>query len=1231
MVECSKEMRKYFDELEEGCATEFKIAVEARKKGYDCSDKPEIFLAKNMAERVIGIISVVAPQLQNTDAVKRITELEKEYGTLDWRVAFRIAEEVAREKFCKFKDQKEAMEIGIRTGFAYVTNGVVSSPLEGFTHIDIMDRMDGKGKYFCVNFSGPIRNAGGTGASVCVLIADYIRKKFGFEKYDATELEVKRTYAEVEDYHTRYSPRQYFPNREEIDFLMKNVPVQIGAEASEKYEVSNYRDLPRVPINLVRSGFALIYTDCIPLKAPKLWKQLKIWGKDFGMEDWMFLEEYLHIQKSAKAMKKKSTESSNRISPDYTYIKDLVAGRPVLGYPLRNGAFRLRYGRSRCTGYSAQSIHPATMHVLNSYVASATQLKLERPGKAAAMSVCDSVDGPIVKLYNGNVLFLETEAMAKQYKKEVKEILFLGDILVAYGDFYNRNYPLGPPGYCQEFWTLELEKEALEKFSKEETKEETDEAKKTEQDSKDESRKDATLYNDVFTSPAYKKIDLIKLSEFLRISKESLESIFRKPLKTKLSAEAAISISKKMNVPLHPYYTYYWKTISIHQFRNLITWFDKVKVLRYDNKIENKIEKIILPKDDAKRVLEELGIPHLFVSNEFVVVEGDHAEAILATLNIHDMLISEDIQAILKLISEFVPEEGHEDEHVLQLINKIAPFRLRDKAGIFTGSRMGRPEKAKMRKMAGQPHCLFPVGEEGGKLRSLQAALEKGSIRSSFPIFICEHCHRKTVFSVCDVCGKRTQKLDYCEQCKSAECKYLDHKKANNTFYSININEIFSNVLKKLNTRIYPDMIKGIKGTVNKNHIPEHLIKGVIRAQHSIAVNKDGTTRYDSSEVPITHFKPKEVGVSVDKLRSMGYLKDTKGRSLENPDQVLEIKPQDVILPCCPDSPDEPCDEILFRTAGAIDDMLQKIYGLKSYYNLKSKEDLAGHFVIGLAPHTSAGTLGRIVGFSKTQGFLAHPMYHAAMRRDADGDEACMFLLLDGLLNFSKEFLSDRRGATMDAPLVLTTVLNPAEVDDMVFDVDIAWKYPLEFYQAALDYKPAHTVKIKQLGKCIGTPEQYEGMGFTHDTDDINAGVLCSDYKLLPSMEEKLFGQMDLAIKIRAVESGDVARLVIEKHFIRDIKGNLRKFSTQQFRCGNCNEKYRRPPLVGRCVKCNGKIIFTISEGSIIKYLEPTISLGNKFNIPTYLKETILLTKQRIEEYFGKEEESQAGLGKWFG
>ncbi|MBT7368931.1 hypothetical protein HN814_12085, partial [Candidatus Woesearchaeota archaeon] len=185
--------------------------------------------------------------------------------------------------------------------------------------------------------------------------------------------------------------------------------------------------------------------------------------------------------------------------------------------------------------------------------------------------------------------------------------------------------------------------------------------------------------------------------------------------------------------------------------------------------------------------------------------------------------------------------------------------------------------------------------------------------------------------------------------------------------------------------------------------------------------------------------------------------------------------------------------------------------------------------------------------------------------------------------------------------------------------------------EAACNYKMPWDVDVKIINKVLNTPAQYEGMMFTHYTDNMNAGILCSAYKTLPSMQEKLTGQMEIAEKVRAVDEVDVARLVIDKHFIRDIKGNLRKFSQQEFRCVKCNTKYRRPPLRGVCTNCGGKIVFTISEGSIVKYLEPSISLSTKYDLPVYVKQTLELTKRRIEGVFGKEKEKQLGLGAWFG
>jgi DNA polymerase II large subunit len=236
---------------------------------------------------------------------------------------------------------------------------------------------------------------------------------------------------------------------------------------------------------------------------------------------------------------------------------------------------------------------------------------------------------------------------------------------------------------------------------------------------------------------------------------------------------------------------------------------------------------------------------------------------------------------------------------------------------------------------------------------------------------------------------------------------------------------------------------------------------------------------------------------------------------------------------------------------------------------------------------------------------------------------------MDVFLNFSAKFLPETRGSTMDAPLVLTYFLNPAEVDDMAFHLDTAWSYPKSLYEAALEYKKPGEVKIPMLGEFLGTPSQFEGIGYTHDTHDINAGVLCSAYKTLPSMEEKLHGQMDLAVKIRACDTSDVARLVIEKHFLRDTKGNLRKFTQQEYRCVHCNEKFRRPPLIGNCTACRGKIVFTISEGSVVKYLQSSITLAKTYGITGYLEQDLQLLQRKVEDLFGKDKETQEGLGKW--
>jgi DNA polymerase II large subunit len=130
-------------------------------------------------------------------------------------------------------------------------------------------------------------------------------------------------------------------------------------------------------------------------------------------------------------------------------------------------------------------------------------------------------------------------------------------------------------------------------------------------------------------------------------------------------------------------------------------------------------------------------------------------------------------------------------------------------------------------------------------------------------------------------------------------------------------------------------------------------------------------------------------------------------------------------------------------------DLLQKVYKLPPYYNVRSEEELIGHLIIGFAPHTSAGVMGRVLGFTKTNVCYAHPLWHNIKRRDCDGDEDAIMLVLDVLLNFSKAYLPAQIGGMMDAPLLLISVIDPFEVDEAQ-NLDVASSYPLAFYETAV-------------------------------------------------------------------------------------------------------------------------------------------------------------------------------------
>jgi len=1118
---------EYFELLQHGLKRAMEVAQAARGLGKDPTTEVEIPLAVDLAERVeklIGIPGIAA----------RIRELERN-GLSREEAALAIGIDFAEGRLGTGASKIESVENAIRTSVALLTEGVVAAPIEGIARVSLGKNDDGT-DYLKVYYAGPIRSAGGTAQALSVLVADYVRRSVGIAPWKPRPDEVER-YVEEIGLYKRVAGLQYSPSDDEIRTIVKNCPICIDGEPTEEEEVSGFRDLPRIETNRVRGGIALVSAEGIALKRPKLKKHVS----KLGISGWEWLD-------SLASGKKEGGDSSPK------FLRDLIAGRPVFSHPSRPGGFRLRYGRARNTGLAAAGFNPASMLLLGEFMAPGTQVKVEQPGKAAAVAPVSSIEGPTVRLLNGDVVRFDSpkdilewlpatckdpRSINTALKAHVSKILDLGEILISFGEFLENNRPLAPASYTFEWWAQEVRQAGGDPTGRE-----------------------------------------------------------------KISGEEAIAISKKLNVPLHPAHTYLWHDLSMEDFEDLASTVALEGVLESGE--------LLLPLA-AKEPLETLLVLHK-VRNGKVIVEDPLP--LLLCLGI------ESRNGGLKKSWDKI--EGT----TLEAVNKLAGIVVRARALTRIGARMGRPEKSDKRMMRPPPHVLFPTGEEGGKSRSIIEAAKHSSgnvtgiVNVEIERRVCKSCGREGFAFRCE-CGGFTEKRRVCPNCNipaPEKCPRCGEKTTAAFAMQIDVKKLYQQALENLGER-EPDALKGVMGLSSRDKTPEPLEKGILRAKHGVNIFKDGTVRYDLTDLPLTHFRPDEIGTSLERLRELGYTEDMHGAPLERPDQVCELRVQDIILA-------KGAGEYLTRVAKFVDDLLVKFYGLQPYYNATTPADLIGTLMVGLAPHTSAGVLCRLIGYSTASAGFGHPFFHAAKRRNCDGDEDCVMLLMDALLNFSMSYLPEKRGGKMDACLVMTTILNPAEVDKEAHNLDLTPVYPLEFYEATMSGASPKDLEAKfdLVSRRLGSDAQYEGFQFSHDADDIAAGPKNSAYKTLETMIDKMDAQLELARLIRAVDEQDVAERVINSHFLPDLIGNLHAFSKQKVRCVKCGAKYRRPPLKETCPRCNGRLILTVHEGSVRKYLDVSIKVAEEYGVSSYTKQRLQLLKIEVESLFKNDKAKQTGL-----
>ena len=1408
---------RYFERLEEGLDEALSVAREARRRGGDPTDDVEIPIAKDMADRVENILGI-------DGVAERVREMEDDPDLSREEAALELAADFAEGTVGDYDTRAGKIEGAVRTAVALLTEGVVAAPIEGIDRVELLENDDGT-EFVNIYYAGPIRSAGGTAQALSVLVADYTRTLLGIQEYEARSDEVER-YAEELSLYDNETGLQYAPKDKEAKFIAKHMPVMLDGEATGDEEVSGFRDLERVDTNNARGGMCLVLGEGIAQKAPKIQR----YTSQLEEVNWPWLQDLIDGNYGGNASEEKGgsddatadegngvnsgggegvnsgdgegvtderededgvdeadgaetggndSEGPPRPDPADKFLRDLIAGRPVFGHPSEVGGFRLRYGRARNHGFATAGVHPATMHLVDDFLATGTQIKTERPGKAAGVIPVDTIEGPTVRLANGDVRRVDDPEEALEIRNGVEAILDLGEYLVNYGEFVENNHPLSPAGYASEWWKRDFEAAGA---------------------------------------------DVQALSDSPRVDLERPD------------AKRALEWVETYDAPLHPEYTYLWHDLDIDRFEALVEGVSAGHWAEADGAAMQQ------PPADLDRTLVVGHTDPIREALEVLLVEHEQGDETLtipdAVPLVRSLGLSDDLE---RTWAELSAEARRWDggENAMKAVNEVAPFEVRERAPTRIGCRMGRPEKSEKRDLSPAVHTLFPINEAGGPQRNVADAAKHtdsmrdtpGELEAQVGRRRCPDCSSSTFRARCPDCNAVTKPHYVCYNCDidvepdesgRAICPNCESEVDAVQRTTIDIGEEYRSALKNVGERENAfDVLKGVQGLSSEHKVPEPIEKGVLRAKNGVSSFKDGTVRYDMTDLPVTSVRAAELDISVGQLKSLGYEADIHGQPLTHEEQLVELRVQDVVL-------SDGAAEHMLRTADFVDDLLEQYYGMERYYEVETREDLIGELVFGMAPHTSAAVVGRVIGFTSAAVGYAHPYFHAAKRRNCfhpetelwyedddgwhyeeietlvesrlnepetddfgtlvqeldgdvcvpsvteegrevvrpvtavskhvapehlieietesgrtlrvtpdhtmlrldeisdkdpkagieripakvgieripaselsvgdqlpantqrrkiaaspgsterapkpaqtdggngfdavssvkykkytientycltvedtntlsvsgvytgqcDGDEDCIMLLMDGIINFSRTFLPDQRGGRMDAPLVMSSRIDPAEIDDEAHNMDIVSEYPREFYEATRDMAdPGEVEDLIRIGEdTLGTDEQYRGFEHTHDTVDIAAGPDLSAYKTLGDMMEKMNAQLELSRKLRSVDETDVAERVIEYHFLPDIIGNLRAFSRQETRCLDCGEKFRRVPLTGDCRECGGRVNLTVHEGSVKKYIDTAIQVAEEYGCREYTKQRLRILDRAVESVFEDDTNKQSGI-----
>lgn len=647
---------------------------------------------------------------------------------------------------------------------------------------------------------------------------------------------------------------------------------------------------------------------------------------------------------------------------------------------------------------------------------------------------------------------------------------------------------------------------------------------------KDTILRKAKHVKEVFTEEEW----LMTLGNALMKNPQVRETFSRrfKKLVTNPSAEEAFWISRNLKIPLHPRYQYFWQLLEIKdiiELRSAITFH-----------VAGESEDVIgVANRSVKKLLERALIPHRLV-DEDVIIEGEDAKAIY-----HTLCPEKEIDPSATYIN------------VLDFLTALSGVHFKNKLSQFVGVAVKMPEKLEPSQITPPANVLFPVGdfyEVENDLTKLEV------IHTNLVNLYCEKCGIFSPFRTCNSCGELTKFVYYCESChrisSNKVCEICGEKASPYFLRSVPVRRLLEAESQRLGLQPL-EPLRGIKEIPSNIKIPEPLGKGIIRQYYALTIYKDSTIRYDAFNSYMITFKPKDVGVSIAKLKKLGYEKDILGNPLELETQLINLQPYDLIVP-------KEMTKFFTKVAKYIDELLTRYYGMEPYYKVESPDDLIGHLVVGMTRTTSAGIIGRIVGHTSDEVCYIHPKLDKILNQDRILIQYSYALLLDVLLNFSNSYIDPKE--PINVPIFIQPIVRSKEKSKL---------YMHHKYHINLKKNPA-----------------YEEV-----FDDVNKRIML---------------QLELLKKTANLHYSDTSNIIFTKVVYPILLHLANVYTRQPFICTGCGRKFRRSPLNKKCPNCR-KEVRSISQLKTLSNILYNLREAIKTFSNSKTREKLELTIENIE------------------